>query len=350
MRILQVIKDLDEGGAQVVVQHLVEELTAAGHEVAVAGMPGRLSPEFHVPQYGLPPTGSNPRLLPAGIRALQTAVRDFRPDIVHAHNPGTVPITAAVTARGRRVPALVTLHGSPQAQYAANARLVKVAGIPTVACGPAVADLMARAGAPVSATVINGVVAEASRGRSEVRAELGLGDTDFVICQVGRLVHQKHPELAVEALAQSQVNAHLLLVGTGELADGVRRLAQDKGVPERVHLLGARPDAADLMAAADVVQLSSRYEGLPLVLLEAMTLGRPVIGTDAPGITELIRDGEDGLLVANESPALADGIRRLATQEGLADRLAAGAQARAAEFTARRMAADYAALYAQLVG
>ncbi|MCH8628055.1 glycosyltransferase family 4 protein [Arsenicicoccus piscis] len=348
MRVLQVIKDLDEGGAQVVVRHLVEELTAAGHEVAVAAMPGRLSPDFTVPQYGLPMTGADPRLLPEGVRALRTAISDFRPDVVHAHNPGTMPVTSLATGRGRLVPALATLHGSPAEQYRANARLATVAGLLTVACGPAVAQQMADAGAPVSATVINGVQVRPQRTRTQTRADLGIDEDEFVVLQVGRLVHQKHPELAVQAFARSGVPGFLLLAGAGDLDAAVREVARQERVADRVRLLGPRPDAADLMAAADVVQLSSRFEGLPLVLLEAMSLGAVVVGVRAPGVTELIRDGADGLLPERSVDGLANALHRLHGDTTLRERLATGAKKRSAEFTAARMASDYADLYAQL--
>ena len=105
-----------------------------------------------------------------------------------------------------------------------------------------------------------------------------------------------------------------------------------------IHLAGYRTDADALLAAANVVVLSSREEGMGSVLLDALAFGRPVAATRAGGIPEVVVDGESGLLAEVRDPeALGAAIARLLTDRDLASRLASRAQARAAEFSVERM-------------
>ncbi|MCE1179136.1 MAG: glycosyltransferase family 4 protein [Micrococcales bacterium] len=352
MRVLQVVKSLDRGGAEVLVRTLSGALAAQGHEVAVAAMPGTLSDSLTVPQYALPPSGTDPRLLVASARALAGAIADFRPDVVHAHNSGMLAVAGLATRRGRRAPALTTMHGGIGApEYRRAVRLSRLARIPLVACGPAVARHISAAGGQALATVVNGVDPRPARPTGETRRELGVADGDLLVVQVGRLVPEKNPVLAVEGYAASGLPGILAFAGAGPLRDEVADAAARCGITDRVRLLGARDDVADLMSAADVVLLTSRIEGLPLVLLEAMTLGRPVVGTRASGVIELIRDGVDGLLVDQEPSAVGAGLARLAGDPALRDSLGAAARERAAaEFSAQRMVTDYVGLYERLAG
>lgn len=347
MRILQVMKNMDIGGAEIVVRTLSERLTDAGHELAVASMPGPLLESFTVPWYELPLSGSSPKLIVSSGLALRRVIQQFRPDVVHAHNPGILATTGLATLRGRTVPALATLHGSDLSQYRNNARLAKAAGLPVYACGPAVADLMADAGHPVQGTVINGVMTRATKDRATVRRELGLDPDEFVVAQVGRLVQQKRPDRVVQAMAQAGAGT-LLLVGEGALRDSTLRVVQELGMQDRIRLLGARPDAHDIMVGADAVMLGGDVEGLPLTLLEAMSLGRPVIGTRVRGIAELIHDGEDGLLADPDPSSLAQAIARMRDDAAARQRMGVAARARSVEFTAERMAQNYADLYQRL--
>src|SRR4029077_8196476 len=115
----------------------------------------------------------------------------------------------------------------------------------------------------------------------------------------------------------------------------------------KVRFLGHREDVPRLMAAADLVVLPSAYEGLPNVVLEAMRFRKPVVATAAPGTTELVVDGETGLLVPiGKPPALAQPIRTLVVDRELARRLGEGGFARVeAEFRVDTMIARFAELY-----
>jgi glycosyltransferase involved in cell wall biosynthesis len=114
-----------------------------------------------------------------------------------------------------------------------------------------------------------------------------------------------------------------------------------------VRVLGARLDVPDLMHAADVVCLTSATEGLPMVLLEAMSLGRAVVATAVDGVTDVVAPGETGLLVPRgDAVAFADALLRLNRSPSLQDDLGRGGRARYRDrFTAARMTEEYAAVF-----
>lgn len=133
---------------------------------------------------------------------------------------------------------------------------------------------------------------------------------------IGRLDDRKNFQALIEALAlmrQRGVLADLVVLGEGPLREPLLAQAQALGVAEQVHLPGQVGNPLDWLRAATVYALSSRIEGLPTTIIEAMTVGTPVVATDCPsGPRELLQDGRIGPLVPmNDSPAMADALARL---------------------------------------
>ena len=141
-----------------------------------------------------------------------------------------------------------------------------------------------------------------------------------------------------------------MIVGEGPLRDRLEETAHAFHLDGRVRFLGHRDDVPRLMAAADVVVLPSAYEGLPNVVLEAMRFRKPVVATAAPGTTEVVVDGETGLLVpVGNVMLLARAIRDLVRDPVLASRLGEAGRARVeAHFRADTMVAQFAELYENL--
>lgn len=156
---------------------------------------------------------------------------------------------------------------------------------------------------------------EGTRARSEARAELGAAEGESVWLSVGRLEPQKgHDDAlkAVEALKGAGERISLFIVGEGSLEESLESLRNELGLEDEVKFLGYRNDVEDLMAAADGLLLSSRWEGLPNVVLEALVAGLPVVATDVGGVRELIEDGVSGLIVPpGDTRAMAEAIRRV---------------------------------------
>jgi glycosyltransferase involved in cell wall biosynthesis len=172
--------------------------------------------------------------------------------------------------------------------------------------------------------------------------------------QVAQLVGHKDPVTFVRAVAAARRRVpglHALLVGEGPLRPQVEAAVAESGVGDALHLTGYRKDADSLLAAADVATLSSEEEGLGTVLLDAMSMGKPTAATAAGGIPEIVQDDVSGILApVHDAEKLGGAIARLLTDRALAARLAAGARARAAEFSVQRTAERTLAVYRRVLG
>lgn len=148
--------------------------------------------------------------------------------------------------------------------------------------------------------------------RREARERLGYGDGDFVLVFAGEFSPRKNQATLIEAIAQLPPEVKLLLLGDGALLADCRRLAERKGVAGRVRFAGYQRDTAAYYAAADVCVSSSRSEGLPFNLMEAMGMGLPVIATQVKGHTDLVEPGRNGLLVPyGDAAAFAGAVAEL---------------------------------------
>ncbi len=147
---------------------------------------------------------------------------------------------------------------------------------------------------------------------AETKAALGIPPEMTVVGTVGRLTAVKGQEVllkAVSELIRHGEKIFLVLLGEGELRGALEQLALDLGIAENVRFLGWRPDVARVMSAYDIFCLPSLNEGMGKVLVEAMTLGLPMIASNIGGIKDLVRPGENGLLVpAGDVIALAEAI------------------------------------------
>jgi glycosyltransferase involved in cell wall biosynthesis len=184
--------------------------------------------------------------------------------------------------------------------------------------------------------------------RARLRAELGIAPDAWVVGTIGRFVAEKNHELLVRAAAPSLARgAHLVIAGGGVLEDEIRRAVGERQHRDRIHILGLRSDVPALLAAFDVFAISSRTEGLPIALIEAMASELPIVSTSVGGIPGVIDDGRTGLLVAPGDPAaLGCALERVMTDASLAEMLAKrGRDVAVSELSAERMNADYLSLY-----
>jgi glycosyltransferase involved in cell wall biosynthesis len=174
------------------------------------------------------------------------------------------------------------------------------------------------------------------------------------VLTMGRLSYQKNPELFVRMAARvaaARPDVRFVMVGAGfagPLEGRVRELVTALGLSERVELVpwASKADALRLMSESNVFVLTSRFEGMPNTVLEAMMLSRPVVVTDGDGNRDVVRDGVTGLVVSGDEGPVADAVLRLLADPALAARL--GRAARVAverEHAAPALAARIAALY-----
>ncbi|HEY3320693.1 MAG TPA: glycosyltransferase family 4 protein [Planctomycetota bacterium] len=193
----------------------------------------------------------------------------------------------------------------------------------------------------------------AASQRAAARATLGLPESALAVGMVGRLAPQKGIGALVKAAAnvlRERADAVFFVVGGGPLEGSVRRRMAELGVPEsRFRLLGHREDADKLYAAFDVVALSSLYEGLPYVLLEAMARGVPVVATDVLGSRDVVVEGETGFLArVKDSEHIAECIIRLLGDANLREQMGrAGRERVAREFSFEAFVAGHRSIYQQ---
>jgi glycosyltransferase involved in cell wall biosynthesis len=186
-----------------------------------------------------------------------------------------------------------------------------------------------------------------------LRKELGIEPGEVVIGAISRLHRQKGVAFLIDAarpVLERFPNARFLVAGGGPLETALASAVRERGLGRAFRLLGERSDAKELLALFDVFALPSLWEGLPLVLIEAAGLARPIVASDIDGVREVLRGGETGLLVPPGDPAaLAAAILRLLEDKAMGRRL--GEKARAGippAFSRSRMIAETQALYKEL--
>jgi glycosyltransferase involved in cell wall biosynthesis len=185
--------------------------------------------------------------------------------------------------------------------------------------------------------------------RATVRREVGIPPNAPLVVQIGRLARSKRNDLLIGAAAHlAGRNApQVLFVGEGDLSQALQAQVNSAGLSDRVHFLGYREDVAQILQAADVLALTSDKEGLPIVLLEAMALGCPIIATAVGEIPRVLRSGEYASLIPPDNlPALTDALREVLNAPAAARERAARAQAEFhRRFSQESMGKQYLEIY-----
>ncbi len=170
--------------------------------------------------------------------------------------------------------------------------------------------------------------------KMKLREKLGIGQSEYVFLSIGRLIHQKGMDVLIQAFAQMQSKAVLLIVGQGSEERVLKQIARDFGIQDRVRFLGVRLDVPELLAMCDTFVLASRYEGLGIVVLEAMASKKVVIVSDFEAGRDMITPGKQGLVVERENVgALAHAMNTVMSDASLCARLAEAALEKSAEFS-----------------
>lgn len=287
-------------------------------------------------------------------------LRTHRPDIVHAHLPHATYLArwARLTSPVRVV--IDTIHTSatgPIARRLGFASSRWLSDCTTIVSHTAAQGWQDAGTVSASrlAVIPNGVDTEVWRPDTEMRAwmraQLGIGNT-FMWLAAGRLDPVKNYALLLRAFARLPAGTLLYVAGTGPLEAELRQQACDLGIQDRVHFLGFVDNLLPWMQAADAVALASRWEGLPLVLLEAAATALPVVATDVPGTREVIVPGSTGFLCAADDPAQMAAAMLCVMDLSPEQRAATGANARAhtvSNFSLPRVLDRWEALYEHLL-
>jgi glycosyltransferase involved in cell wall biosynthesis len=324
--------------------HLVPELTAAGVRVGCLGG-GR--------DWDL-----------RWLARLARRLRREPVDVVHLHSPylaGFVrPLVRSLPRRRR--PHLVTTEHNAWSTFAAPTRLLNAWTAPlddaTFAVSQETLESMSPRVRARAEVLVHGVALERLRAlgaeRDAVRAELGVGPATLLVGTVANYRAQKdYPTLlrAARTVADTGADVRFVAVGQGPEETAIAALHAELRLEGVVTLTGYRPDATRVLAGCDAFCLSSRWEGLPVALMEALALGLPVVATAVGGVAETVTDGREGLLVPPEDPsALAEAILSLAADPMRRTAMAAAAARAGERFDIRVAVRRLEDAYRSLVG
>lgn len=351
MKIVHAIYSLEMGGAEVLVGQLARIQRAEGHEVSVCCYTkvGVIGESLRADGFEV--------WVPGEAHPLKTMWRYFqrfrkiRPDAVHCHNPAAT-LHAAVGARMAGVRSIVaTRHRLEPLPYNMSVELKFslvsrfcdwITGISEITCVNARNAPLARRKKIV--LVYNGT-APVERVSTEA-----LGKTGFTAVFIGRLAPEKDLGTAIRAIGlavQQMPELRLWIVGDGAVRPALEALAAELGLAEQVKFWGQRMDTAQFFSAADAFVMSSITEGLPMSLLQAMSLGIPAVLTDVDGGAEVVRMAGCGLLTpVGDAEAMGVAILRMASDDNLRAEFSLKARAAYEErFTLEQMNAGYMNLY-----
>jgi len=194
----------------------------------------------------------------------------------------------------------------------------------------------------------------AARGSgTEARANLGISPDAKVIGSVMRFCPEKAPDIFIKVAAEvikAKPNSLFILVGDGPLRKQTEDMIDSMGLRDNIILLGSRKDVADILPAFDVFLITSRTEGLPRALLEALAAGIPVVSTNVGGIHELICDGRNGFLSDEGNiDSLAADVNTILDHPGMAREMMAHVDENLEPFSSEQMVNDLYSLYTQLM-
>lgn len=364
LSIAHVLSSFGMGGQERVALDLARVQRADGHQVtaiALAEQEGPLAAEFRalgVTTFNVAKRG--PSLDPTLAFRLSRCLTQSGADVAHTHNPHAL-VYGSLAASLAGAACVHSKHGvNPDASRRLWLRRAASSIVDAyVAVTPSLARI-AIAQSECDPTLLhvipNGI--DTSRfaldlaARSRIRAELGIPENAWVVGTVGRLSPEKNQTLLIDAVAPMlDPRRHLVIVGDGPSRESLERHARTTMRPELIHFTGARKDIAELMSAFDIFALTSSSEGLPLVLLEAMAMGLPVLSTSVGGIPDLVEHGVTGFLVpSGDCIALVSQLVWLASRPQAAIEVASAARRRVLDHhSTTHMARDYEGLYRRVL-
>ncbi len=345
IRVLHVLDSFDAGGAQEVVANLLSGCDPGVFAMETASMhrhgiyTGRFR-ELGAPAHSLSPH----KLLPLYVPNLAALLVRGRFDIVHTHLTAANLIAKPLAALFR-VPVLINHDHANDASrrdrriLCAADRLTNRLSTHICAVSRSTREFLIKEEhiAPEKISLVhNGIDLDrfepGRTGQSEARARLGLPAAGFGIGGIGRLTAQKNFQLLLEAAARLKTirtDFFVVLAGTGPLEAALRQRAAELGLSGSVHFIGHLPDTAGLYPALDLLVMPSLFEGLPMVLLEAMAMKTPVVAAAVDGVEEVLTDGEDSILVRSwDAEAFASQAAQLLDDPARRARLSAAARAK----------------------
>lgn len=360
-----------EGGG--ISRHAIDlsnALRARGHYVAIAGTRGKwmseeMDPDFfyidlhHVGEGG----GSIPRRLLTALRgglALRRVLKSQRIEMIHAHESAPA-LVSRIATMGLGIPVYVTFHGAEPERIAQFGRIARLSADRVLTPSHNSArDLREVGGVPADRVRVMGLGVQRKPDSdpdhvAAIREKL-LGESGrLLIVTIARLVHQKGIDLLVEAARRSTARdpgLRFVVVGDGPQRDEAVAWAAEAGIGDALTFVGHSDEAHAYLAASDIFFLPSRWESLPISIVEAFQRGLPVVAADTAGVEELVDETVGRLFPIGDVDAMVKALAELADDPGLRARLSDAALRRSHEdrFAPAHIHSSFEQLYREALG
>ena len=354
MKILQVIPYFCFGGAETMCENLTYAQIKLGHSVTVVSLYNEQTPiSRRMEEAGIrilyldKKLGLDVSMVPKLVKILGRE----KPDVVHTHLDVIKYAVAAARLSGIRrcvhtVHNVAEKEAEGRVQKLINTVYFRLGWSLPVALSPEVQRTivsfygMKEEKVPV---IYNGV--DLSRCLPKTGYELS---KPVQLLHIGRFNYQKNHRGLLDAFSlilQKHPNCCLNLLGDGELQQEVEAYARELGIREKVIFHGSQTDVYPYLHDADIFLLPSKFEGMPMTIIEAMGTGLPVVASAVGGVPDMLRNGESGMLVSQEPRSVADAVLQLLQQEDLRKALGENARKDSNQFSAEHMAEAYCNVY-----
>ena len=356
MKILQVIPYFCFGGAETMCENLTYALIAMGHNVTVVSLYDEQTPIAR-------------RMEEAGVRILyldkklgldismvpklRKIMCQEKPDVVHTHLDVIKYAVAAAKLSGIKR-CVHTVHNV--AHEEAEGRLQKIINTIYFKLGWSVPVALSP---EVRNTIFSFYGLQENRVPmifNGVDLRKCLPKTDYslsepaVLLHIGRFNEQKNHKGLLEAFSRiikSHPNCCLQLIGDGDLQEEMKTYAKTLGIQEKISFLGSQTDVYPFLREADIFLLPSKFEGMPMTIIEAMGTGLPIVASAVGGVPDMLEDYTSGVLIPCEPEAIAQAVLELLNQESLRKKLGTAARENSVAFGAEHMARCYCEIYNQ---
>ena len=354
MKILQVIPYFCFGGAETMCENLTYALIQAGHAVSVVSLydwPTPISERMEKAgvkiQYLDKKLGQDLSMVPK----LAKVMKQEQPDVVHTHLDVIKYATLAAKLAGVKK-CVHTVHNV--ADKEAEGRIQKIINKTYFTLGWSTPVALSPL---VKQTIVSSYTLEERRipvvyngidlSRCMPKERYCTGET-VTLVHVGRFNEQKNHAGLLQAFQMLHARfpqCRLNLLGDGELQQDMERYAGKLGIADCVTFLGSQTNVYPYLHEADIFLLPSKYEGMPMTIIEAMGAGLPIVASAVGGVPDMLTDGESGLLVPCEPEAVCDACAALLSDTALRERLGRNARRESTRFSAAYMAQQYCEVY-----
>ncbi len=339
---MQVATNFKQGGIQRHIQDLSSHLREKGHHVTLAGAPnvwGNKESDPNFVELALDQVAATGRSRLGRVRAifecatrLRSVLREREIDLVHCHETAPALVVRAAL-RNKATPKIITYHGSAPSRTRQFARVSRYCADHVVSPSQTTLNELISFGVPKEKTRVLGLgisekpepdISDVRR----IRSALKLKDTDPLFVSLSRLDHQKGIDVMIDVAKRVLTEAPeavFAICGTGPLDGQVQNWAQTAGLDNRFVFLGSVSNVQDYLAAADVFLLTSRWEALPISIVEAFRAGLPVIATDCGGVAELVDETVGRLCGVEDVDTLTKTVLELGRDPNLRKRLSEAA-------------------------